>query len=155
MKKLKIILMSIIMFLILGYGIFCVNINLNRQIYNSIVGDIICYGDDKKTWNLDNMQQVLNNPCRYKSKNISKDKEEGCVPKIRILFNNNPFDFRIDTHNYVFFINNNVITKFKSNIFFNNLRENTFKLIEVIKENIGILYNNTEFLLTYIQSYML
>ncbi len=141
MGKSKKILVSMITIFVLGYGLFSVNINLNRQIYDSIVGETLSYTDNKKVWNLDRMQQVLDNPCKYKMKDISNKEDESCVPNIRVLFNANPFDFRIDINKYIFFINDQVIPTFKTEKFLNSFREGTLKLRDLIKDKLGIIYN--------------
>lgn len=141
MGKFKKILMSMITIFVLGYGLFSININLNRQIYASIVGETLSYTDNKKVWNLDRMQQVLDNPCKYKIKDINNEEDESCVPKIRVLFNGNPFDFRIDIDNYIFFINNEAFPTFKTEKIFNSLKDDTLRLRELIKDKLGIIYN--------------
>lgn len=141
MEKSKKILIGMITTFVLVYGLFSVNINFNRQIYASIVGETLSYTDNKKVWNLDRMQQVLDNPCKYKIKDINNKEDESCVPKIRVLFNANPFDFRIDINNYVFFINNEAIPKFETEKFFYSFKEDTLRLKELIKDKLGIIYN--------------
>lgn len=141
MEKYKKILIGMITIFVLGYGLFSVNINLNRQIYTSVAGETFSYVDNKKVWNLDRMEQVLDNPCKYKIKDINNNEDENCVPKIRVLFNANPFDFRIDIDNYVFFINNEAIPKFETEKFFYNLKEDTLRLRKLIKDKLGIIYN--------------
>lgn len=119
MAKFKIICISMIVFVIIG--LCTVNINLNRQIYSSIAGDInhedINYKKEKFSWNLDYMGEVLTYPDKYDIGNTDNKKDaknsETVMPKIRILYNPKPFDFRIDTNNYVFFINASVISNLK------------------------------------------
>ncbi|MCY6354845.1 hypothetical protein [Clostridium sp. ZS2-4] len=140
MEKSKKILTGMITLFVLAYGLFSVNINLNRQIYASVVGETSST-NNKKVWNLDRMQQVLDNPCKYKIKDINNKEDASCVPKIRVLFNANPFDFRIDMNNYLFFINNEAIPKVQTKEFFYNLKKETLGLRELIKDKLGIIYN--------------
>ncbi|AEB76512.1 conserved hypothetical protein [Clostridium botulinum BKT015925] len=67
------------------------------------------YKNNKDSYNLDDMVEVLSCPQKYDVKN------DTTIPKIRVLFENKPFDFRVDTNKYMFFINYNVISNFKSN----------------------------------------
>lgn len=116
MRKYKITLRIIILMVIVG--LFKVNLNLNRQIYEGIVNDNNYKSTTKykDKYNLDNMVDVLSYPEKY---NVKSDIT---IPKIRVLFSNKPFDFRIDTNKYTFFINKNIKDKFKSNI--NNRLDN-------------------------------
>ncbi|KEH97462.1 hypothetical protein [Clostridium botulinum] len=111
MRKYKISLIIIVFLIIVG--LFQVNLNLNRQIYRSIVKDMnytnSTYKNNKDSYNLDDMVEVLSCPQKYDVKN------DTTIPKIRVLFENKPFDFRVDTNKYMFFINYNVISNFKSN----------------------------------------
>lgn len=124
MKKHKIFLLVIILCVVIS--IFKINLNLNRQIYKSIVQDTnsenILYKKNKECYNLDNMVDVLTYPNKYDIKKLNTgDKEEKInIPRIRILFNRKPFDFRIDTNKYIFFLNNRVLSNLK-NQFENNV----------------------------------
>ncbi|MEA4828280.1 MAG: hypothetical protein VB130_16915 [Clostridium sp.] len=136
MAKFKIIYISMIVFVIIG--LCTVNINLNRQIYSSIAGDInhedINYNKEKLSWNLDYMGEVLTYPDKYDIGNTDSKKDtkdsETVMPKIRILYNPKPFDFRIDTNNYIFFINGNVINNLKFKFY------NTFSKVKTTMSNL-------------------
>lgn len=122
MYKKKAIIIPLILFIIVTItGLAVVNCNLNRQIYSGILEDISdenkAYDDKNKPIDLEMMADVLTYPEKYKIEKISlKDSEsEGkvVIPKIRILYNSSPFDFRIDTNKYTFFINSTVIENIK------------------------------------------
>lgn len=135
MRKYKITFLIAIVLMVMG---LCkINLNLNRQIYSTIAG----YSNYKnnlsetKSWNLDHMEDVLTYPEKYNIRG-NKDKEGiASVPRIRILFNNKPFDFRIDTDKYVFFINmevfHNINSKFRS--LTNSFRKKTAEVWNIIE----------------------
>ncbi|KGM97919.1 hypothetical protein Z968_01770 [Clostridium novyi A str. 4552] len=133
MKKYKI--SFILTFLIILIGLCKVNINLNRQIYKSIMKDM----NNKKNItqryennNLDNMVDVLSYPEKYDIKSgIS-------IPKIRVLFEKKPFDFRIDTNKYEFFINSNSVLNFKRK-FSNEVRDIKKDIYEIGKKTKNIV----------------
>lgn len=108
MKKFKI--SFILMILAILIGLCKININLNRQIYESMMKNMNTNKNITQRYennNLDNMVDVLSYPEKYDIKsNIS-------IPKVRILFQKKPFDFRIDTNKYEFFLNSNSIINFK------------------------------------------
>lgn len=111
MKKYKI--SFILMFLVILIGLCKININLNRQIYESIMKDMNTNKNINQRYennNLDNVVDVLSYPEKYDIKS------DISIPKVRILFEKKPFDFRIDTNKYEFFINNNSIVNFKRKV---------------------------------------
>lgn len=134
MIKYKITLILALILIFIGLG--QINLNLNRQIYSTIAGDSNYKSNvyNKHSWNLDHMEDILTYPENY---NIGGRAEEGTanVPKVRILFNNKPFDFRIDTDKYVFFINNNVLENIndKFNNLIDNFRKKTVKVWNVLE----------------------
>ncbi|MFU0825374.1 hypothetical protein [Clostridium sp.] len=122
MKRIKILSFVIIIFLLIG---LCkVNLNLNRQIYMSIASDIsnedLYYNNGRNRWNLDHMIEVFSYPSKYDIVDINGKKstkeDEITIPRIRILFSAKPFDFRIDTKKYVFYINSRIMSNFKSKL---------------------------------------
>jgi hypothetical protein len=122
------------------FGLCKVNLNLNRQIYSTIAGDInnksSLGNDNKNSWNLDHMEDILTYPEKYNIGGGSGDVESKAnVPKIRILYNHVPFDFRIDTNNYIFFINNQVLENLsnKANNLINSFRNKTVKVWNLIE----------------------
>ncbi|GAA0181921.1 hypothetical protein SH2C18_43810 [Clostridium sediminicola] len=124
-------------------GVSVVNIRLNRRIYSDIIFSIDkqeSENNKKGLWNLDYMEQVLSNPNKYKgseyedeentrlfddlrddiavSNNSDISNEFGglsfnSVPKIKMLLNKEPFDFRISTKNYIISFNGESIEKLK------------------------------------------
>ncbi|WP_242845981.1 hypothetical protein [Clostridium novyi] len=111
MKKYKISFIA--MFLVILVGLCKININLNRQIYESIMKDMNTNKSINQRYennNLDNVVDVLSYPEKY---DIKSDIN---IPKVRILFEKKPFDFRIDTNKYEFFINSNSIVNFKREV---------------------------------------
>ncbi|MCY6959712.1 hypothetical protein [Clostridium brassicae] len=144
--KLKKIFLGIIMIVILGYGLLAVNINMNRQIYSSLVNDYMFYEDDNKTWDINNMVEAFNNVNNnVNNNNNNKVKEvvngeDDRIPKFRVLFNPIPFDFRIDTNKYVFYINKDVFSNKGFNKGIEYLKNKVLKLNEVIKKYIGIVH---------------
>ncbi|QGU95514.1 hypothetical protein GOM49_10810 [Clostridium bovifaecis] len=140
MKRIKILLIIIVLFIIIG--LFRVNLNLNRQIYMSIASDIrseeLNYNKERDSWNLDHMVEVLSYPNKYDIGDINGKKNlkenELTIPKVRILFSARPFDFRIDTKEYIFFINSSIVSKFKLKIGSINekLKSSTLKLLDNI-----------------------
>lgn len=124
MKKHKVFLLVIILCVLIS--ICKINLNLNRQIYKSIAQDVnnenILDKNQEEYYNLDNMVDVLSYPHKYDIKSLSKgNKEERFnIPRVRILFNRKPFDFRIDTSKYIFFLNSRVLSNLK-NQFKNNV----------------------------------
>lgn len=113
MKKYKFMVGIIILCTIVG--LFKINLNLNRQIYLSIVeGEDRVSNELKSNYNLDNMVDVLSYPQKYNIKSTNKNEIRTNIPKIRVLFNENPFDFRIDFTNYTFSINKRVMDKLKN-----------------------------------------
>ncbi|WMJ82319.1 hypothetical protein RBU49_08755 [Clostridium sp. MB40-C1] len=148
--KLKKIFLGIIMIVILVYGLLSININMNRQIYSSLVNDYMSYEDDKKTWDINNMVEAFNNVnnVNNNNKNVNNVKEiingeDNRIPKFRVLFNPIPFDFRIDTNKYVFYINKDMFSNEGLNKGIEYLKNKVLKLIEVIhiqiKKYIGII----------------
>ncbi|KEI00978.1 hypothetical protein IRP63_03945 [Clostridium botulinum] len=131
MRRYKILLIGIGFVIIVG--LFQVNLNLNRQIYVSIVKDMNYTNSTRKnnkdSYDLDDMVEVLSYPQKYDVKS------DTTIPKIRILFENKPFDFRVDTNKYMFFINRNVISNFKlkSKDKLSNLKFNFFEIGKKIK----------------------
>lgn len=122
MYKRKAIIIPLLLFIFTTVtGLAVVNCNLNRQIYSGILEDISdenkAYDYKNKPIDLEMMADVLTYPEKYKIEKISlKDSEsEGkvVIPQIRILYNSSPFDFRIDTNKYTFFINSTVIENIK------------------------------------------
>jgi hypothetical protein len=135
-RKYKIILILALILIFIGLG--QINLNLNRQIYSSIAGDSNYKStvNNEHSWNLDHMEDILTYPENYNIGGRNGD-EEGManVPKVRILFNNKPFDFRIDTDKYVFFINSNVIENINNrfNNLIDNFRKKTVKVWNVLE----------------------
>ncbi|KOA21249.1 hypothetical protein CLHOM_03790 [Clostridium homopropionicum DSM 5847] len=122
MYKRKAIIIPFVLFIFVTVtGLAVVNYNLNRQIYSGILEDIKdenkAYDNKNKSRDLDMMADVLTYPEKYQIEKISlKDREteeKVVIPKVRILYNSSPFDFRIDTNKYTFFINGNVIENIK------------------------------------------
>lgn len=132
--KLTFILIFVFMFL----GLCTINLNLNRQIYSTIVGDSK-YKNNLSTnnpWNLDHMEDILTYPEKYNVGVENGEKESMAnVPKIRVLFNGKPFDFRIDTDKYIFFININVLENLnnKFNGLIDSFRKKTVKVWNVVE----------------------
>ncbi|CAG7840071.1 hypothetical protein Z959_11400 [Clostridium novyi B str. ATCC 27606] len=131
MRRYKILLIVIVFCVIVG--LFQVNLNLNRQIYKSIVKNISYnnskYKNNKDYYDLDDMVEVLSYPQKYDVKS------DTTIPKIRVLFQKKPFDFRVDTDKYMFFINGNVISNFKlkTKNKLSNLKFDFFKIGKNIK----------------------
>lgn len=122
MYKRKAILIPFIMFVFVTVtGLAVVNYNLNRQIYSGILKDINeennAYDEKNMPKDLDMMADVLTYPEKYKIEKISlkerETDEKVVIPKVRILYSSAPFDFRIDTNKYTFFINSTVIENIK------------------------------------------
>ncbi|MCY6484263.1 hypothetical protein OW763_07830 [Clostridium aestuarii] len=139
MKKSKIIFNLIFFSFIISivYGVVKVNANLNRQIYLSVVGNHD-YKNNKTKWELGHMQQILDSTDRYLIKDLVGKKNDGSVPKIKVLYNLKPFDFRIYTENYMFFINKDVISNINAKFdkFTYGLMEKVLKLIKIMEENL-------------------
>lgn len=121
MYKSKVIIPFVLFTFVTITGLAVVNYNLNRQIYSGILQDISdgnkAYNDKNISRDLDMMADVLTYPEKYQIQKISlKDREteeKVVIPKVRILYNSSPFDFRIDTNKYTFFINETVIENIK------------------------------------------
>jgi len=122
MYKGKAIIIPVILFLFVTVtGLAIINYNLNRQIYSGIIEDISdenkTYDNKHMSWDLDMMSDVLTYPEKYQIEKISLKNDETeakvVIPKIRILYSSAPFDFRIDTNKYTFFINSTVIENIK------------------------------------------
>lgn len=134
--KYKITFLIIVILMVIG---LCkINLNLNRQIYSTIAGDSNYKSNSvgSNSWNLDHMEDILTYPEKYNIENyVGEEDNVSNVPKIRILFNKKPFDFRIDTDKYVFFININVLHNLnnKLNNLLNNFREKTVKVWNVFE----------------------
>lgn len=131
----------ILLIVFVTIGVTVVNIRLNRRIYSDIIVSIDKQEDENNKigrWNLDYMEQVLSNPNMYKnsndedisifddirddisvSSNFNTSKEFvglsfNSVPKVKILFNKEPFDFRISTDKYIISFNRESVKKLKS-----------------------------------------
>ena len=121
MYKSKVIIPFVLFTFVTITGLAVVNYNLNRQIYSGILQDINdgdkAHNDKNMSRDLDMMADVLTYPEKYQIQKISlKDREteeKVVIPKVRILYNSSPFDFRIDTNKYTFFINETVIENIK------------------------------------------
>ncbi|MCD2347533.1 hypothetical protein [Clostridium guangxiense] len=118
-KKLKIIFISLILMITL-ISICINNIQLNRNIYcndlhikkskQDMINKINDYNLDDMEKHLDNLESKDQNS---KEKNsISDVIEKVYVPKFRILFRTNPLDIRLETENYKFYINNEIVVAF-------------------------------------------
>lgn len=122
MKKTKILFIFIILLLIFGLGM--INLNLNRQIYMSVISgtDIneSINNEYINEWDLDYMVDVLSYPEKYEIKDLNGETDNKNqsinIPKIRVLFNPKPFDFRIDSNKYTFYINNSLMSNFISKL---------------------------------------
>lgn len=140
MAKWQKIFMFVFMMIIVVYGFFCVNINVNRQIYTSLQGKSIM-DKENGNWDLDNMINTLNS-----SQSIKKNKEDEYIPKFRVLFNVHPFDFRIDTNKYVFYINKDVLYRINPRYIFKKVKYKSLKIIEqgrgIFKKTIIKTINN-------------
>lgn len=134
--KYKMVFLIVLIFMLTG---LCkINLNLNRQIYSTIAGDSNYKSNlnASSSWNLDHMEDILTYPEKYDIGASNEESESvSNVPKIRILFNKKPFDFRIDTDKYVFFININVLYNLNNtfNTLINNFREKTVKVWNVFE----------------------
>ncbi|MFL0251197.1 hypothetical protein ACJDT4_12245 [Clostridium neuense] len=146
-KKLKVIFISILVIITL-VSICINNVQLNRNIYCNDLHikkskqDLMSKTND---YNLDDMEKHLdyleNKDENSKEKNkISEVIEKVYVPKVRILFRSNPFDARIETENYKFYINNEITftleNKFTNinNAFLNYENEVSLRFKEIEKE---------------------
>lgn len=123
-------IIAIFFIVILIFGVMYVNVNINRQIYSSVVNEY-AYEDKNKTWDVDNMVDVFSNMNNNKSEYLKK--EDNRLPKIRILFNLKPFDFRIDTNKYTFYINQDIVKKSPVKKVVNYIKENSTKLNGIIE----------------------
>ncbi len=138
MRKYKIVFFITLILIVIG---LCrVNLNLNRQIYSTIAGDInnrsMVYNQDESSWNLDHMEDILTYPEKYNIGGVNEDKKSKAnVPKIRILYNNEPFDFRIDTNKYTFFVNNQILYNLGNTVnnLINRFRNKTVKVWNVFE----------------------
>jgi len=94
------------------------------------------YNQDESSWNLDHMEDILTYPEKYNIGGVNEDKKSKAnVPKIRILYNNEPFDFRIDTNKYTFFVNNQILYNLGNTVnnLINRFRNKTVKVWNVFE----------------------
>ncbi|MDP4143898.1 MAG: hypothetical protein Q8936_05365 [Bacillota bacterium] len=113
-KKTTLLIISLI--IIVFYSIIVNNIELNRMIYDSVEassnnaeGGYRIYDLDDMEKELDSLEEKSINAEKYKNTEVSGIVKPQYVPRERILFNLNPFDFRLETRNYKVYINYKII----------------------------------------------